>query len=139
MSKGIYEGGADTRTDQKKDAPRENDLYAEYQKIGGIINMKDYESAYRRSIETITVSDAYRNQAEAIAKFAGIELQNTKGAVDPRVKLYAVLRGDEKPEGVKEHHAQMSDQRLFAEVLRMLGDTDALEKLTSAYPNIAFD
>ena len=58
------------------------------------------------------------------------------GGVDPKVKLYVVLRADNKPEDVKYHHSQMSDQRLFAEVLRMLGDTDALNKLVDAYHKV---
>ena len=30
----------------------------------------------------------------------------------------------------------MSDQKLFAEALRMLGDADSLKKLIEAHPNI---
>ena len=56
-------------------------------------------------------------QAENMAEFAGIELQDH----DPRVKLYATLRD------------KTSDQSLFAEVLRILGDTEALNKLIGAY------
>lgn len=56
-------------------------------------------------------------QAENMAKFAGIELQDH----DPRVKLYATLRD------------KTSDQSLFAEVLRMSRDTEALNKLIGAY------
>ena len=72
-------------------------------------------------------------QAERMAEFAGIELHDTKDAIDQRTMLYGILRADAKPEEAKYHHSQMSDQRLFAEVLRMLGDTDALGKLINAY------
>lgn len=113
---------------------QEKDPYAQYQELGGIINRKDYESALQRTAETAAVSDTTMvEQVEKMARFAGIELQNEKSANDPRVKLYAVLRGDSKPEEIKYHHSQMSDQRLFAETLRMLGDTEALNKLIDAY------
>ena len=59
-------------------------------------------------------------QAENMAEFAGIELQDH----DPRVKLYATLRD------------KTSDQRLFAEVLRILRDTEALNKLIGAYHKV---
>ncbi|MDP3697091.1 MAG: hypothetical protein Q8R55_03595, partial [Candidatus Taylorbacteria bacterium] len=72
-------------------------------------------------------------QVKNLAKFAGIELQNKKSANDLRVKLYAVLREDDKSKEVKYHYNQMSDQRLFAEVLRILGDAESLNKLIGAY------
>ncbi len=77
-------------------------------------------------------------QAENIAKFAGIELHNTEDAIDKRIALYAILRSDVKPKGVEHYHSDMSDQRLFAEVLRMLGDDESLDKMIVAYPNISF-
>ena len=128
----FYKEGGDMRDGEQK-----KDSYAQYQELGGIINKEDYESALQRSAETAAVSDTTMvAQVEDMAEFAGIELQKEKSANDPRVKLYAVLRGDSKPEDVKYHHSQMSDQRLFAEVLRILGDTEALSKLIDAYHKI---
>lgn len=119
------------RNDEQKKDP-----YAQYRELGGIINKNDYESALKRSGETAEVSDAAVKQVENMEKFAGIETQNGKSAGDPRIKLYAILRGDNKPEKVKHHHSQMSDKRLFAETLRMLGDTEALDKLIGAYHKV---
>lgn len=134
MEKDFYKEGGDMRdTEQKKDP------YEQYQELGGIINREDYESAIQRSAETDTVSDTAMKQVEQVenmAKFTGIELQNEKSANDPRVKLYAILRSDSKPKDVKYHHSQMSDQRLFAEVLRIFGDTEALSKLIGAYHKV---
>jgi len=122
------------------DTQKEKGHYARYQELGGIINKKDCESALVRSMETITVNDMAMGKVEDIAKFAGIELHNTKDAIDPRVKLYAVLRSDIKSKKEAEyHHSDMSDQRLFAEALRMLGDAESLERLIHAYPNIDFE
>lgn len=119
-----------------RDVEQENDPYLRYQKRGGIINREDYENALRRSTEIAAVSGITMKQAKHIATFAGIELQNAENRDDPRIKLYAILRSDEKPEEIKWHHAQMSDQRLFAEVLRILGSTDALNKLIDAYHKV---
>ncbi|OGD24718.1 MAG: hypothetical protein A3A98_01435 [Candidatus Staskawiczbacteria bacterium RIFCSPLOWO2_01_FULL_40_39] len=131
MKTDFYKEGSDMC-----DGEHEKDSYEQYQELGGIINRDDYESALQRSAETGMVSDIMVAQIENMAKFAGIELQNEKSADDPWVKLYAVLRSDSKPEEVKYHYSQMSDQRLFAEVLRILRDTDALSKLIDAHHKI---
>jgi len=112
--------------------------YRRYQELGGIINEKDYESALARAENAAEPDKARRKQSEFIARVAGIELRNTKSAIDRRTVLYGILRTDTAPAGVKYHHNQMSDQRLFAEALRMLGDVDSLNKLISTHPNIAF-
>lgn len=88
-----------------------------------------------RNIET-SPKEVLIKQAEHMAEFAGIELHNTQDKIDQRTVLYGILRADAKPEEVKYHHSQMSDQRLFAEVLRMLGDMDALSKLITAYHKV---
>mgnify|MGYP001619687304 CR=1 FL=1 len=111
--------------------------YGKYRELGGIINEKDYTNALTRAKESRALNKPLLRQAENIAKCAGIVLDNS-GGVDPKVKLYAVLRADNKPEDVKYHHSQMSDQRLFAEALRMLEDVDSLNKMITAYPNISF-
>jgi hypothetical protein len=64
-------------------------------------------------------------------------LRNTENTIDQRTILYATLRSDVAPKEVEHHHSQMSDQRLFAEVLRMLGDVESLDKMIEAYPNIS--
>jgi len=111
--------------------------YQKYQELGGIINEKDYQSALERANGVTNLETTLVKQLEFIARVAGIRLHNEKGSLDRRTVLYGVLRSD-RPEGVKYHHCQMSDQRLFAEVLRMLGDTDSLNKLVSTHPNISF-
>lgn len=122
------------------EAIEENSPYRQYQENGGIINEKDYESALTRAQDAATkTEDILEKQARHIAEFAGIELYDEKDAVDPRVALYGVLRTDAKPEDTAHHHSQMSDQRLFAEALRMLGDTASLQKMIAAYPNISFE
>ncbi len=122
-----------------QDSIKENNCYERYKKLGGIINEKDYVSALARAKNTATLKTTLIKQAEFIARVAGIELRNSKDAIDQRTILYGILRTDTAPKEVKYHHSQMSDQRLFAEVLRMLGDVDSLNKLINAHPHIAFN
>ena len=112
--------------------------YQQYQELGGIINEEDYQSALARAKNTATLDAILIKQSELIARVAGIELRNAKDSLDQRTVLYGILRTDAKPKEVKYHHSQMCDQRLFAEALRMLGDTDSLNKLISAHPHISF-
>ena len=118
------------------DAVKENN-YGRYQELGGIINEKDYQSALDRARATTTIDEILVVQADLIAKRSGIILCDSKDALDPRTILYGILRRDKNPQA-KHHHSDMSDQRLFAEALRMLGDTDSLDKLIKAHPNIEF-
>lgn len=113
--------------------------YQQYRELGGIINENDYRSALLRAVNTTTLDKTRIGQAENIARFAGIKLHNTEEVLDQRTILYGILRADIRPEKVRHHHSQMSDQRLFAEALRMLEDVDALNKLIRAHPNISFD
>ncbi len=123
--------------DMEQNKSAEQISYEEYKKIGGILNRKDYERALFRAKELKTVNKAHIAQVENTARFAGIELKYPEGGYDPRIALYAVLRADENPEPKSEdHHSELSDQRLFAEVLRMLGDTESLRKLIYTHPNI---
>lgn len=112
--------------------------YEQYQDMGGIINEKDYQNALNRARDTVTLNKVLILQAEGMAELAGITLLNSEGVLDPRIILYGILRTDVKP-GNEYHHSQMSDQRLFAEALRMLEDVDSLQKLIEAYPNILFN
>ncbi|MDO8557776.1 MAG: hypothetical protein Q7S09_01115 [bacterium] len=113
--------------------------YQHYLELGGIINEADYESALARAKNITTLDGTLIAQAELIAKVSGIELRNTKDTIDRRTILYGILRTDTTPKEVQYHHSQMSDQRIFGEVLRMLGDADSLDKLIKAHPNISFE
>ena len=111
------EKGADVQ-----DTPEENN-YQRYLDIGGIINEKDYNRALTRAKDTTTLREVLTYQAENIAKHVGIDLTRLEGSFDKRVLLYAILQ-EMKPKEVKDN-----DWSLFREVLRMLGDTDSLDKL----------
>ena len=101
---------------------QEKDRYELYLKLGGVSKRKNYRSALHEA-ETITPSESSMMQAENMAQRAKIELQ--KDGIGHVVRLYAALRGNER-------YAQESDQKVFAEALRMLGDSDSLKKLTEA-------
>lgn len=132
MHKEQFEKGLDTHHLQ------EENNYQHYLDMGGIINETDYKNALDRAKGPLTLNKSRVKQAESIARFLEIELHNTENTPDPRIVLYGVLRGDIRPEGVKNHHDQMCDQQIFVEVLRMLGDFESVEKAIKAYPNISF-
>lgn len=115
-----------------------------YLELGGIINEADYQSALDRA-NRIHALDRKNPQARCsiqqalgMARYAKITLNDPEGVLDPKIALYVILRSDVRPKDVKYHHSQMSDQRIFGEVLRMLEDADSLDKLIKAYPNISF-
>jgi len=118
--------------------------YKRYLELGGIINENDYRSAIGRMPSVCRIimfenSDSTHSRVEqvrGIARYSGIELLGPEYVPDPRIVLYVILRGDTRPKGVKYHHDQMSDQRIFGEVLRMLGDTDSFDKLVKAHPHL---
>jgi len=120
--------------------------YRRYLEWGGIINETDYRSAIDRMpgmcriimFESSSSMLSRVEQVKGIARYSGFELSDSEDTLDPRIVLYVILRGDIRPEGVKYHHDQMSDQRIFGEVLRMLGDTDSFDKLVKAHPHISF-
>ncbi len=121
----------------KKNNEEQSHSYDEYKNLSGIINEQDYNSVLARLKNTTTIDETRKAQAKGIARFAGIELlDETKGVADPKIILYGILRSDVRFEGVLRHHDEMSDQRLFAEALRMLGDAESLKKMIEAYPNI---
>lgn len=121
MNKELLEQGVDVQ-----DTPEKNN-YQRYVELGGIINEKDYESALIRARNTTTIPDKITiGQAEGIAKKAGIELHSTEDVIDQRIILYGIME-DIRPEKVMD-----SDWRLFREALRILEDTDALNKLKAA-------
>lgn len=112
-------------------SPVEEHTYEEYMKLGGIINVSDYSSALLRARGK--APSAYgRAQAELMARVAGIPLEEK----DALIALYSVLREDENFGHEKYHHSQMSDQQLFAEVLRMRGEAEFLRKFIAAHPHI---
>lgn len=134
----------DTQNIEKETADIPENSYQRYVELGGIINEKDYQSALDRMDKTRTLdrkNPQVRNsiqQALGIARYAKIKLNDSENVLEPKIVLYVTLRNDAKPEDVKYHHSQMSDQRIFGEVLRMLGDADSLDKLIKTYPNISF-
>ncbi|OGN09569.1 MAG: hypothetical protein A3J46_02305 [Candidatus Yanofskybacteria bacterium RIFCSPHIGHO2_02_FULL_41_11] len=132
MNKELLETGADMQK-----TPEENN-YQKYLALGGIINEADYNSALERIRSFHLLTKTLILQAENIAKYAEIELQNVEDGPDPRVILYGILRSDIRPEGVEYHHSSMSDQKLFVEALRMLGDAESVGKMIKRYPNISF-
>jgi len=112
--------------------------YSRYTELGGIINETDYLSIRQRA-DAISIPDKLStSQVNVIAGVAGIRLLSSGKTLEPMTKLYMIMRADKKPEGVVYHHSQMTDQRLFAEALRILEDEKSLNKLIAAHRHISF-
>lgn len=131
MNKELLENGQDVQ-----DSPEKN-TYKKYRELGGIINESDYNSALSR-LETYIPDKNQIQQVLNMTDFAGIEL-SPKPATDPIVKLYSILRNDVRPQGVKYHHDQMSDQQILVEALRMLEDAESADKMINKHPHISFE
>lgn len=111
--------------------------YRRYQELGGSISKHDYHDVLAKAGQTTSLGERLVAQAELVARVAKVPLDNSEGHLDEITILYGVLRTDLNP-GTRYFQSQMCDQRLFAEVLKMLGHSDWLEKVINAYPNICF-
>lgn len=95
-------------------------IYGDYLEKGGIINEVDYKEAFQRASNPINSRPRkpFVAQAERVAGVLGMKLlENGEPGVIARI--YAVLRSDVNP-GLKHHHSQMHDEKLFEEVLKMV-------------------
>ena len=114
--------------------------YEQYRSAGGFLDETDYASVLAQAKNKKTVNSHSLAQAGLMANMAGFELQNRGTQIDLHVVLYDVLcdvlRTVTNRHPTAYHHSQMADQPLFAEALRMLGNTEALEKFQAAHPNI---
>ena len=122
--------------------PSENSGYERYVKLGGIINQEDYNSALSR-LEIAETNDEPLDEKQTsyvqkLLKYADIELGSGDRAYRI-VKLYSILRADTRPEKVKYHHDQMSDQQILVEALRILDDENAVSSMIAKYTNILFN
>ncbi|MDO8504751.1 MAG: hypothetical protein Q7S36_02760 [Candidatus Liptonbacteria bacterium] len=134
--KGTNPDKMEPKNESGKEAPENN--YEQYKSLGGIINENDYQSALDRmdSAKELKKDSSQIIQALNMSLYAKIELNGPEKSADPRVLLYATLREDAGPKDNTYHYSQMSDQRLFAEALRMLGDEDSLKKMVETLPHI---
>lgn len=116
--------------------------YRSYVELGGIINEKDYHAVMTSwslgflDKKSLSVQNSVK-QVEGMVRYSGIFLGDSEDALDQRVALYTILRCGVLS-GKNDQHIVMCDQRLFFEVLRILGDSDSLKKLVLAYPNVSF-
>ena len=146
--------------------------YDRYKALGGIINEYDYASAVERAKtaspnrQTVSQVESMADFAELklqepIAQDPRVVLYSIlRNDAMPTDEVYfkaQTMSDDSQTESSiyrdgntalknekqqKHHHSQMSDQQLFEEVLRMLGDEESLKKFTAKkpikkYPNIA--
>ncbi len=112
--------------------------YAGYLACGGRIDEENYERVMERARQEKHENFA-ADQTKVTADISGISLEaiGTEAGIDPRV-VYGILRHDEKPAETPHHHAQMSDQLLLVEALRMLEQGDAAARVIAKHPHMSF-
>ena len=106
--------------------------YEKYRSVGGFLSEADFVNALALAKEKRTLDSHSLLQAEGMARAAGIVLEGKKNGIDPRVALYDalhdILRANPGRDINRYHYRKLEDQSLFAEALRMLGDTESLAK-----------
>lgn len=107
--------------------------YQEYKNLGGTLSQKEYQDVLKCAEGDTAAAEAqWGKYAQPMVSRAGITLL-------PRVvTLYAVLR-DKNQHPEKASYADLSDQKLLAEALRIAGDKSSLRSLDTfieKYPHI---
>lgn len=107
--------------------------YKEYKALGGILDEREYRNVLGRidSSRNVPPNSPTSLQAKVMANVAGITLS------PETVVLYGILRNDVKPDpDTEEHYSTLTDQKLFAEALRMVGDKDSLATFIEKHAHI---
>lgn len=105
--------------------------YEEYKSSGGILSREQYQdvltlAAHGGDAPSNSLSPGHAN---FMAEEAGISLS------PETVSIYAMLR-DRKPDPENEKFSGLSDQKLLAETLRIVGDTRSRNAFEKKYPHI---
>lgn len=103
--------------------------YDKYKNVGGILSSEEYQDVLKRAADGTFSNSKWFVNAHSMTQSAGIPLSSETATI------YGILR-DEKPDPVKEHYSEKSDQELLAEALRIVGDESSLSKFIENYPHI---
>ena len=105
--------------------------FGRYESLGGILTEAEYTEVMEELSKLVKIDSHSLSQAKDYARLAGIEIKQEN---DIRAALFDVLRLHLKPGLI--HPTLISDQPIFAEVLRMLGDIPSLDIFLQAHPGI---
>ena len=115
--------------------------YEKYRSLGGFLIETDFANALARAKANRTLDSHSLLQAQGMARAAGIVLEGKENGLDPRVALYDalndILRVDPAGNINRYHYRKLEDKPLFAEALRMLGDTESLAKFLKTHSAIS--
>lgn len=107
----------------------ENDFAAYTSLGGGHLTEAEYQRVKNAAAKAgAKANEIYITNAKVSAEVAGITLS------PEALALYSILRGDTNIYSDLLH----SDQQRLAEVLRIMGNADDLQKLIAKHPNIKF-
>ena len=114
--------------------------YEKYRSLGGFLIETDFANALARAKANRTLDSHSLLQAQGMARAAGIVLEGKENGLDLRAALYEalndILRGDGRDIN-RYHYRKLEDKSLFAEALRMLGDTESLAKFLKTHSAIS--
>jgi len=127
-----------SRAPERETHPNEESVpvvrgYENYKASGGILSQAEYQSVLERAADSKNVpSVSTEAQATHMAQASEIVLS------PETVTIYGILRHDEKPSpDTKGHYSALSDQKLLAEALRLVGDERPLTTFIEKYPHIS--
>lgn len=103
--------------------------YDKYMALGGILSQKEYREVMKRAGDETISSSKWSAHANSMARAADIILS------PETVTIYGILR-DEKSDPKKKHYSELSDQKLLAEALLIIGDESSWSVFTEKYPHI---
>src|SRR3989344_4961252 len=113
--------------------------YEKYQSLGVFLSEADFANVLALVKEETSVDPNSLRQAESRAKAAGITLESRGNGIDPRAALYGALHyllRAAPGQDIKKYSRRLDDQSLFAEALRIQGDTGSLAKFSEMHPGI---
>ncbi len=109
-------------------AGRENNFDAYTALGGGHLTEAEYQRIKTAAKAGAKANEIYITNAKSYARAAGITLS------PEALTLYSILRSDQNISSDLLH----SDQQRLAEILRIMGNAEDLQKLVARHPNIEF-
>jgi hypothetical protein len=103
--------------------------YDKYAASGGILSQEEYRRVMKRAEAETTPNSMWSAHANSMARAAGITLSPETAAI------YGILR-DEKPDPEKKRYSELSDQKLLAEALLIIGDESSRSVFIEKHPHI---
>jgi len=111
--------------------------YSKYRRLGGFLDQVGFQKLVEKVQSGSSGSPFHSSQVAAITLAAGIVFHCSNRESNQRVFVYELLRENVTSDHTRESvYITGSDIRMFAEMLRIAGDIDSLNKLSTAFPHM---